>query len=262
MKRISLCDCNNNNDKYEYENIKQKLKIDDLKRYNINVILVEEFNEINDILGRVNKAVKYNRIFISGAAFEYNGFKRNEVEQFSYELSSKLVNLDNIITSGFGLGIGSSVINAGLEYALSNKKRVDDVIKMRPFPQNITDPKKRENLWSNYRENMLEDVGISIFMFGNKKVEDKIILSNGMDEEFRISFNLGLKIIALPFTGYKALEFYDEIITNFEKYFPDLSDNKKFIDKYKHLGSVKKLNEETVTLVKDLVQYIQRSSSV
>jgi len=59
------------------------------------------------------------------------------------------------IVSGFGLGIGSSVINGALEEIMSTKyKHVNEHLCLRPFPQNISAPQKRERLWGDYRKNI------------------------------------------------------------------------------------------------------------
>ncbi|PAT01139.1 hypothetical protein CI105_08395 [Candidatus Izimaplasma bacterium ZiA1] len=262
MKRVNVSDCEHIGKDFEYETIKQKLKIADLKRYSIKVLLIDEFEELNDILLRINQRVKYNRIFISGAANTYAPFTQTEVEKFSYDLSWKLVNSDNQITSGFGLGIGSSVINAGLEYVFQKKKSIDDVIKMRPFPQNIDDEKERQELWKRYRYSMLKNVGVAVFMFGNKVKRDEIVFSDGMQKEFDICIELGIKVIPLPFTGYISNKLYQDIILNTQDYYPDLCENPRFISKFNELSKVSSLDDYAISVVNDLINFIKRSSII
>ena len=54
---------------------------------------------------------------------------------------------------------------------------------LRPFPQNATKGKDLKKLWTDYRTDMISFSGIAIFVFGNKLVNDAVVLSNGMREE-------------------------------------------------------------------------------
>ncbi|MFW5890716.1 MAG: SIR2 family protein [bacterium] len=262
MKKVSLKDCDNDKEIFEYKSIKQQLKIQDLKRYSIEVILVNNFNEVNDILARINRAVKYNRIFISGAADNYSPFESSNANEFAFNLAYKIARGDNKLTSGFGKGIGSSIINGSLAYAFNKKKKIDDIIKIRPFPQNITDQTKRRKLWTEYRKEMLNDVGIAIFMFGNKYKNNKLVHSDGMLEEYEIAVEFGVKIIPLPFTGNIAKEIYNEILKDYNKFYPDLNENERFASKFNELSSIKTLDDTALDIIIDLIRFIQRSSSV
>ena len=62
---------------------------------------------------------------------------------------------------------------------------------------------------------------------GNKIIKDpqtgisSIILADGMEEEFQIAKELGLKIIPIGASGYKAKELFDRVITDFDQYYPN-----------------------------------------
>ena len=95
---------------------------------------------------------------------------KENAEELAGKLAGVLVRNDCRITSGFGLGIGSAVINGALDVIYAEKYRhIDEHLCLRPFPQNISDPTKRAEKWKKYREEMLTETGVSIFMFGNKK---------------------------------------------------------------------------------------------
>lgn len=81
-----------------------------------------------------------------------------------------MVKNDFKVTSGFGLGIGSSVINGALsEIYRSKYKHTDEYLCLRPFPQGIRDATERQNVFTQYRKDMISDTGVAIFMFGNKQ---------------------------------------------------------------------------------------------
>lgn len=220
LKNVDRCDFKEESE-YIYEKTKQDLKIKDLKRYRIQALLVDNFNEITDVLSFVKSKLRRNTIFISGAAHEYGKWSKERTENIVYNLSRKLSEDNFKIISGFGLGIGSSVINGVLSYVYSNKKKhTDDFLILRPFPQNIEDKKERDELWSKYREEMIADAGIAVFFFGNKIENEKVIDSNGVFQEFEVAIKMGLKVIPVGCTGYVSNKLWNRVIDAMDDYYP------------------------------------------
>ena len=92
---------------------------------------------------------------------------------------------------------------------------------MKVFPQFVADPTERKNIWTVWRKDLLSQTGIALFFMGNKIITDPesgkqtIVLADGMDEEFQIAHELGLKLIPIGASGYKAKELFNQIdITN------------------------------------------------
>lgn len=77
---------------------------------------------------------------------------------------------------------------------------------LRPFPQN----KEGKELWSDWRKDMISYAGISIFLFGNKLKDGKIVLSDGMQEEFDISEANDNILIPVAATGYMAKQLWED----------------------------------------------------
>ena len=68
-----------------------------------------------------------------------------KVEELAYKLANQLVKEDFRVTSGFGLGIGSSVINGVLDEIYSSRyKHTSEHLCLRPFPQGIVDVEERK----------------------------------------------------------------------------------------------------------------------
>lgn len=77
-----------------------------------------------------------------------------------------MVKNDFKVTSGFGLGIGSSVINGALDEIYRSKyKHTDEYLCLRPFPQGIKDATERQNVFTRYRKDMISDTGVAVFLF-------------------------------------------------------------------------------------------------
>ena len=160
---------------FEYKQRKQQLFIGDLKRVGISVLLIDEYQEITEILRDVEQAQKRKTIFISGAAEDYSPYSQQDVEKFVSSLSQEILRLGYRIVTGFGLGIGSSVISGSIKFLTEQRLKIDeDYLIIRPFPQN----KEGKELWTAWREDMIGYAGISIFLFGNKLEGDEIKPSN------------------------------------------------------------------------------------
>lgn len=229
---------------FEYRKRKQELFIGDLKRFNIKTILVDDYNDITNILKEVEEKFKRKNIFISGAAHEYGEWGRDKSEKFVHDLSKKLIENDFKIVSGYGLGIGSSVISGALNAIYNNPKKYNkDELILRPFPQNVQGEQDIKKLWTQYRKDMIDYAGIAIFIFGNKLEGGRIVLSNGMREELEIAKERNLLLIPIGSTGYISELFWNE-----------LKEENSESKIYEELGDKNKEPKEIIDLILDFLR--------
>ncbi|MPM91367.1 hypothetical protein SDC9_138495 [bioreactor metagenome] len=205
---------------YLYNVAKQDLRIEDLRRYGIQAILLNSYDEISNILKSVERGYLLKNIFISGSLAECESPWNNEnVNFFTHSLAKELVKNNYQIISGFGLGIGSTIINGALEEIMESKyKHVNEHLCLRPFPQIISGSISRDQLWKKYREDMIAQSGIAIFIFGNKKKSDTVVIADGMLQEFDIAKSLGKIIIPVGSTGGAAAIILNKVRDNIKDY--------------------------------------------
>ena len=203
-----------------YRQAKQEYFVKDLERYNIRAVMVDTYDQITDVLKRVETRHKSKTIFVSGAAHEYGTrWSSNEALDFVHKLSSQLIAQDFRLVTGLGVGIGSTVVDGALQQIYRVQRRtLRDQLVIRPFPQSV----EGKQLWTSYRDDMLNFAGIAIFMFGNKLSGEppSVATSDGVIEEFRIASEKGLHLLPLGFTGYAARILYDQVTADFPSYFP------------------------------------------
>ena len=70
LKDISRDDCEDESE-FEYEKRKLLYFIDDLKRFNIKTVLIQEYSEITEMLRSIKRIYNSRTVYISGAAAEY-----------------------------------------------------------------------------------------------------------------------------------------------------------------------------------------------
>jgi len=241
---------------FDYNSRKQELAINDLKRYGIKSLKIDKYEDITTILSEIEHRYKKKTIFISGSAEIYDPYERNEAVGFVHNLAKSIIESDFRIINGFGWGVGSSVINGALEAIYKNPIRFSESqLILKPFPQFETGGKKLNVLWEEYRQRMISQSGISIFVFGNKKSEDKIIEANGVIREFEISKENGNICIPIGITGYASKTIYETIIKEPEKYYenPDL-----ILPTLEKLADDSTTLESAITLIKSLLNQLKK----
>ena len=237
MKRVSMEECDNQ-EEFGYKKAVQDLREDDLKKHGIQTVYVDDYSEITSILQDVESQVKSKNVFISGSAdFFDEGWSKDEIEKLAFTLSKKLIVKEYKITSGFGNVIGSSIINGALdEINSSNFKHYEEHLCLRPFPQNIADESVRAVKWKKYREEMLSDNGVAIFLCGNKRNSSgEKIISDGCIQEFNIAKENNCIIIPIASTGDAAQDIMNKMKSNISSFsyidpYVDVLENEKNID--------------------------------
>lgn len=250
FRKVQRSDYSNNED-YVYEKTRQELRIKDLARYGIQTVYVDNYLEITEILLEIEFVVKRNNVFISGSLVDSVEWKKDKAEELARNLAESLVKNNFKITSGFGFGIGSSVINGALSEIYQSKfKHIDEYLCLWPFPQGIKDSTEQQDIFTQYRKDMIYNTGIAVFMFGNKKDpmdSSKIIDAPGCWEEFNIARDNKNIVIPIGSTGFMARKIFDEVKANIENY----KYLEKYIDILEKEKDVNKIVEIVTTVAKE-----------
>ncbi len=209
----------------KYRKRKQELRVDDLKRYGIQTLLIDDYAEIPKILQAIEKRALKRTIFVSGSAETFGNWGRKDALNFVHTLAADLIRADLRIVNGFGWGVGSAVINGALEAIYASPDRYnEDQLVIRPFPQFPTKDQELSTLWEEYRQRMISLSGIAIFLFGNKSGPNgSIDLANGMLREFQICVDLGRIPIPVGATGFAAEQIASTVLAEPEKYYAGIT---------------------------------------
>lgn len=241
-----------NDEELAYRKVKQEYQIKDLKRYGIQAVILDNYNQITGILKKIESAHLLKNVFISGSASTYTPpWSKKTVEHFAFLLSRRLVKENYKIISGFGLGIGSSVINGALDEIYCSKyKHIDEHLCLRPFPQGIADAETRKKQYQMYREEMIGQAGITIFMFGNKvSATGAVIEAEGVLEEFQIAKKLRKIIIPIGSTGDASYTIWQEIKK-------DIGDYAYLADNIEKLGIITNI-DQLINIILEIVIKLQ-----
>lgn len=206
IRKVKRCECEDDNE-FKYLSLKNELRIEDLKNYNITTIYIDEYEDILKSMQRIEFEVIKNNVFISGSAHEYSSFSSlTEASKFIVDLSRKLTIEKNKIISGYGIGVGGYVIDGVMSAIFEEKLRIDDHLILRPFPQHAINKQNLEEIWESHRRGTISLASYAIFMFGNKINGDEVVVAGGVIKEYLIAEDLGKIIIPIGSTGYAAKE--------------------------------------------------------
>jgi len=246
-------------DAFEYRKLKQHYFIKDLKRFGIQTVLVDEYQDITKLLKEMASAYKRTSVFISGAAHDFGRWGRADAEAFLHDLSYQLLKTGNRIVTGFGLGVGSPVINGSLAFLNDNAKTVSDRnVVMRPFPQVSTGGGNLAEQWKTYRIGMLEYAGIAVFVFGNKEDgSGNVIPSNGMRQEFDLAVQAGVIPIPVGATGFMAEELWKEVSADLKSFIP--AANHEFEADFTRLGDASVAPNDLLGIIFKLIKQLQKN---
>ena len=192
-------------DAYVHDLARQELVIKDLARYGVNVILLDEYNDIDEILQELERRYRRQTVFVSASADDFGPWGQPAVEQFMRALGDALVSRRIRLATGLGLGVGNALLTGAVERVLNSRMgHIEDSLIIRPFPQHIPDPDERQRVWATYRSRILSEVGVALFLFGNKRVGDDVVAADGMEKEWEIAREKGLALLPIAATGSMA----------------------------------------------------------
>lgn len=237
--------------RFRYALNRQKLHVEDLERYGIKTLLVDRYDEIPDLLDTIRLRYLRSQLFVSGAAADFNPRGRQWIDQLGSTLGKEIIERGYNLVSGFGLGIGPSVVTGAIEalYRLPNPN-IDRRLLLRPFPINVT--RNRQKIFTQYRTSMLQTVGFAIFMSGNRETQSGPELSPGVWEEYEISKSIGAYPLPVASTGWQAAQIWADAESNFAAVFPRNTPRRPWLKLKQANASV----EEVVSALFQLIDFL------
>lgn len=246
---------NRTSSQFKYAANRQRLQVQDLERYGIKTVLVNDYAEIPQLLQQLRLRYLRRQVFVSGAAVDYLPRGPEWISQFAYELGMSIIDEGYNLVSGFGWGIGSPVISGSLEalYREANPQ-IDHRLLLRPFPQTV---RNREEIYGKYRTSMLATAGFAVLICGNRTAKrGGIELSPGMQEEYEIARELKVYPLPVGSTGSQAAVLWEKVESEFKEVFPSKTPRRP----WRVLNSPSTTTKEVVEALFILIRYLSEQS--
>ena len=241
---------------FYYALTKQKHFTQDLMRFNIKTVFVDDFGDVTRLLAKIDRCFRRRTVFISGSAVDYGAWGQMATEEFMSKLAAELINKNFRITSGFGFGVGAAVVKGAVQQIYSaNHRSINEQLVLRPFPVGISDEKVRAETYRRYRDELVAQAGIAIFLMGNKTVDGKLVSADGIRAEFEAAKLYGLHLVPIGASGWIAQELWDEVIGEIESYFPN---DKKIKTLMQPLGEAVKNPNDLIKPILTLIEHLAK----
>lgn len=187
--------------------------IDDLQRYGINCVEIDEYDEIDAILLEIEAAVARRSVFVGGSyPDDLRDESRFRIESIATKVGLTLGERNLRLVSGFGLTVGSAVVAGVLSklYA-AGVPSLDRSLYLRPFPQ-VTPPGFEETAFRRrYREDMIQLAGVCVFLGGVRQEAGRLEAAEGVISEYEIARSLSKIIVPVAATGGAAAEIWNRL---------------------------------------------------
>jgi hypothetical protein len=209
---------------YEHHKTRQALVLEDLKRFNIRALLIDDYNEITEFLAELVNRYRRRTVFIAASAADYAPWGRPAVLDFAQELGRKLVAGGTKIATGLGAGIGDAIFTGALREVMRSNSGIEDSLLLRPFPQTGS-PDQLEPTWEGYRREIISHAGICLFLFGNKDVGGNVVAAEGVMQEFEIAREQRAVVLPIGSTGSAAQALATRLLGDPKAFIPELGDD-------------------------------------
>jgi hypothetical protein len=193
--------------RYRTETVRHALWVEDLQRYGIQCVEVDEFENVDEILHAVELRLASRSVFVCGSFPDtISNDDRRYIEAMAREIGRAIAQEEKRLVSGFGLVVGSAVLAGALEIILAEAApNLEKGLLLRPFPQTIPKGLKKADFYKRYRDTMVQQAGICIFIGGLKDSgKAQLVIADGVLEEFNATQELDRVAVPIGATGGAA----------------------------------------------------------
>ena len=204
--------------RFRLDKVRHALWVEDLKRYGIQCVEIDEFDEIDLLLKDVENCLARRSVFVSGSfpdAYSPSDLSgRKFVEDVAHDIGVLIAKKQKRLVSGFGLVVGNATMAGTLSIALADDTpNLEKSILLRPFPQTSVPGLSASEFKRRYRESMVRQAGVCIFIAGIKD-EDRggnvrRVDAPGVKEEFETAKRLERMLIPIGATGGAAEKLWE-----------------------------------------------------
>lgn len=231
-------------------------RVEDLKNYGIQTVVIKRYSEVEEILEELNRRVKTRSVMISGAAESFEPLGEEPIGIFCRSLGRRLIEENYDIISGVGKGIsGSLMIGAHEALIRPDSGRMGQRLRLFPFPYWMPEGDDRNDYYNTNRREMTSQGGITIVISGNKlDIKSGVVINSpGVLTEVELAKASGQFVIPVGATGHAARHIWDQASTEADIWFPGIDVKPELA----RLGDPTLSPEQLVQAVFDIINKIR-----
>jgi hypothetical protein len=244
------------------ERRRQELQLANLRRYGIRCLLIDKYEEIPQLLGRLEERMRSNNVFISGTIADAGTMGLERLERFAMELSGALVRKGYTVFTGFGRGLGEPLY-AGAFKVLHERKpsNIRGRLELRPMPRGLPEAEHKA-AYTRWRQQVIGQTRFTLILCGNRRDDSgRLIVGPGIREEFEIALAQGSLPIPVAATGHGAavsgaVDLWNELKGRLKDVYKDKSD--EVAPLLEVLADPRKSNDELIQAIFDIIELVSR----
>ena len=234
------------------ETNKQTLQIEDLQRYAIQTVLVDEYSEVTDLLLRISRRLELRNVFVSGSAHQSEEFGEDRMRDLCMLLGETLMRRDCRLICGMGLNVGDAVVKGALvRLFMTGDPPSERRLLLRPFPRNLPQDMGEAEFNESYRRAVIKPAGVAVFIAGTSRSAP---VSKGVIEEYRIARELGKIPVPVGATGFAARQIWDEVKGSRESIYGGRVSERLF----NRLADPRLSNKQIVAAIFDVIEAVSQ----
>jgi hypothetical protein len=157
---------------YEYQQRKTILCQDDLRRFGIETVWVDDYSQVELLLSALSSFSHRKAVFISGAAHDPAPLGRERLGDLARQIGARLIREGYSLVSSFGMGLGEECVIGALRALYGIPKGADlERLVVRPFPRVVGANQKGQN--TRHREDLIARSGVVVVIAGNRELMEK-----------------------------------------------------------------------------------------
>jgi len=209
--------------------VRHSLWVEDLQRYGIQCVEVDEYEEVDDILLAVELRLAGRSVFVSGSLPDSADLdQRSYIESVAGEVGRVIAERQKRLVSGFGLAVGSAATAGALGVILNeDAPNLEKSLLLRPFPQQPPSGIDMKEFRRRYRDGMIQQAGLCVFICGLKEDSGKgpaaPVIAAGVMEEFESAKRFQRILVPIGATGGAAKEIWNQVSKQLSKFCPYIS---------------------------------------
>lgn len=201
-------------DEFNARTAQHRLWAKDLRRYGLVAVEIDDYDEVPELLRKVERRVAARRVWVSGSwPIESGGNQTAAIHLLAEHIGRWIAQSGLDLVTGGGLIVGSASLSGFLQaLGPSGAWDLDRRLIARPFPQPLAGKLPDRVQWTALRRELARQAGVVIFLGGAKLDGSDLIAAGGVLEEFEIAQQAGAFLLPVGATGGAAKVIADRLI--------------------------------------------------
>jgi hypothetical protein len=194
------------NEEFDARFAQHRLWANDLRRYGLRAVEIEDYDEVPELLRLVERRVAMGRVWISGSWLSNDyGALATRVYTVAEGIGRAVGESGRALVSGAGVLVGSASLSGFVEALRAGGGwDLERRLIARPFPQSRDGGLPERAKWTALRQEMARLSGIVVFVGGTKLQNGGVADADGVIEEADLAERAGAFLLPIGATGGAA----------------------------------------------------------